>query len=144
MKNIFWGKLLPTHQGRCWRLRPRKWRQELGFPASGSSTRRGECCQVWGRSCLRSCCSDKVEEKWITCEVVHPAAEVPSPPSTGWMKTAGRVVANRATICAPVKCPRGQCSERSSFSVAFFFFFGQQKTWPAILRVVRAVATRAE
>ncbi|MCP3875782.1 MAG: hypothetical protein GY699_21840 [Desulfobacteraceae bacterium] len=52
MKDIFLGKLWSTHQGRYWHLRPGKWRQELGFPASGSSTRRGECCQVWDRSCL--------------------------------------------------------------------------------------------
>ena len=79
---------------------------------------------------------------WITCEVVHPAAELPPPPPTGWVKAAGGVVANRATMSAPVENPGGLGIQRSSFPVAFFF--GQQKIRPAVLRVLRAVATRAE
>ena len=140
---MFLWKLLSTYQRRCWPLRPGKWRQELGFPASGSSTRRGECCQVWDRSCLR-CCLVKVEEKWITCEIVHPAAEIPLPPATGWMEAARRVVANRATLSAPFECPGGLGCQISPLSWVFFSFFGQQKIRVAVLGVCRAVATRAK
>ena len=143
MKDFFLGKLWSTHQRRCWPFCPGKLRQELGFPASGSSTCRGEWCQVWDRSCLR-CCLVKVEEKWITCEIVHPAAEVSLPRATGWMKTARRVVANRATSCAPFECPGGLGCQISPLSWVFFSFFGQQKIRVAVLGVPRAVATRAK
>ena len=42
-----------------------------------------------------------------TCEIVHPSAKFPPPPPTGWVKAAGGVVANWATMSAPIENPGG-------------------------------------
>ena len=58
------------------------------------------------------------------------------------MKTAGGMVADWATSSAPFEFPGGSGCQRSSLSLVFCFFL--QKIWVAVLRVPRAVATRAK
>ena len=89
----------------------------------------------------RCCYLDKVEEKWITCEVVHPAAEVPPLPSTCWVKAAGGMFANWAMTSAPTEYPWWQGCQRSSTIV---FSCVQLETWAAVFKVARAVATRTK